>query len=128
MLRNGCHTTSAHCELLIYTYVNYVSFICLLTACESEYSNGIVWPKRQSGSSVSIRCSVLHSSFRSGVYITRMCFPNGQWGDVDMSACTMRSEATPLVMVETSSEVNASLLTSQVQYIVFTYNIQIQKS
>ena len=93
----------------------------MLTACESEYSNGIVWPRRQSGSSVSIRCSVLHSSFRSGVYITRMCLSNGEWSDVNMSACTMRSEATPLVMVETSSEVNVSLLTSQVQYCMYIY-------
>jgi len=101
--------------------------ICLLTACESEYSNGIVWPRRLSGSSVSIRCSVLHLSFRSGVYITRMCLPNGQWGDVDMSACTMKSETTPLVMVETSSEVNTSLLTSQVLYCMYVHTIQRQK-
>ena len=73
-----------------------------------------MWPRRQANNLVRIRCSALHSSFRSGVYITRMCYSNGEWGGVNMSACTMRLDANPLVLVETNSEVDATMLTNQV--------------
>ena len=92
----------------------YYLDLYLSTACDSEYRSGVVWPKRQYDNLVRIRCSALHSGFRSGVDITRMCYSNGEWGEVDMSACTMRSEATPIVMVETSSEVDSSMLINQV--------------
>ena len=90
------------------------NLLYLSTACDSEYSGGVVWPRRQSNQLVRIRCSALYSSFRSGVYITRMCYSNGEWGDVDMSACTMRSDANPVILVETRSEVDATMLINQV--------------
>ena len=64
-----------------------------------------------------IRCSALHSSFRPGVYIARMCNNNAEWGSVDYSNCTMRSNAVPLIMVEVkdlSSSVNATSAVKQV--------------
>ena len=43
-----------------------------------------------------------------------MCYSNGEWGDVDMSACTMRLGTFPLVMVETNSAEDDTLLMDEV--------------
>lgn len=50
-----------------------------------------------------IRCSAFHSSFRSGVYISRMCNEIGEWDEIDFSSCTMRLDAKPLLVFETNS-------------------------
>ena len=50
-----------------------------------------------------MRCSAFHSNFRSGVYITRMCSEDGEWGGIDFSSCTMRSDANPLLVFEINS-------------------------
>jgi len=47
-----------------------------------------------------------------------MCDSDGEWGDVDMSACTMRSDAIPILMVEASGQVDASMLINQVRKLV----------
>lgn len=60
---------------------------------------------------------MFHSSFRSGVYVTRMCDENGEWGDVDFSMCTMKSTATPLIVFEvntTTSPLRTSAIVNEV--------------
>ena len=60
-----------------------------------------------------VRCSRFYSSFSPGVYITRMCNSNGEWGNVDYSSCTIRLEALPLIIVEIQ-DLNSSISTSSV--------------
>ena len=81
---------------------------------------GILWPRQTSNTLARVRCSLLHSSFRSGVDITRMCYSNGEWADVDMSACTMRSDARPLVMMETDNGGDVTLIVSEVCIYIHT--------
>ena len=69
-------------------------------ACPQDYTGGILWNRHRINDVARIRCSTLYSSFRPGVYITRMCNSNGEWSAVDYSSCTMRLEALPLIMVE----------------------------
>ena len=72
----------------------------MYTGCQQSYVDGMLWDRHLTGQQARIRCSRLYKSFRPGVYITRMCYDNRQWGDVDFSSCTMRPEANPLIMVE----------------------------
>ncbi|XP_065884496.1 uncharacterized protein [Dysidea avara] len=116
-----CQFVTTVFQLIISREIN----LTVNEACDSEYSGGIVWPRRQANNLVRIRCSALHSSFRSGVYITRMCYSNGEWGGVNMSACTMRLDANPLVLVETNSEVDATMLTNQITNILEDNNYNI---
>jgi len=108
-----CHT----CSLYNWTIV--------FTACQEDYSTGILWQRHDSDQLARVRCSTLHSNFRSGVDITRMCYFNGEWADVDMSSCTMRSDASPLVMVETDNG-NVTVIVNEVcirnlQYMYYRY-------
>ena len=82
-------------------------------ACQPNYIDGTSWNRQLSGKQARIRCSTFHRSFRPGVYITRRCDNNGEWGDVDYSSCTMRPDALPVVMVE-GMGVNASSFAFQV--------------
>ena len=91
--------------------------LLLYIACEPEYKNGLFWERRQNNQLAQIRCSAFHSNFRSGVYISRMCSENGDWGDTDFSRCTMRSDANPLLVFEinsTSSVVDTTGIMSDV--------------
>ena len=45
------------------------------------------------------RCSELHSSFRSGVSVSRQCGDDGEWSPVDLRGCTMFINSNPLVIV-----------------------------
>ena len=86
-------------------------------ACEPEYKNGLLWERHQSNQMAQIRCSAFHSSFRSGVYISRMCNENGEWSEIDFSSCTMRLDAKPLLVFEinsTSSVVNTEEIMNDV--------------
>ncbi|XP_065894114.1 uncharacterized protein [Dysidea avara] len=108
------------CQLLEIIFFVQPSEILLnvLQACQSNYSMGILWPRQTSNTLARVRCSLLHSSFRSGVDITRMCYSNGEWADVDMSACTMRSDARPLVMMETDNGGDVTLIVSEITNIL----------
>ena len=86
-------------------------------ACEPEYRNGLLWERHQSNQTAQIRCSIFHPSFRSGVYIGRMCNENGEWSGIDFSSCTMRLDAKPLLVFEinsTSSVVNTEEIMNDV--------------
>jgi len=92
-------------------------------ACQTNYSNGISWSRYRIGLQATIRCSVFHPSFRSGVHITRTCDVNGEWGNANFSDCSMRQDAFPFIMVEGKglAETNTSLFESQVYACVCTY-------
>ena len=78
-------------------------YYVLYLACEPEYRSGLLWDRRQNNQLARIRCSMFHSNFRSGVYITRMCNENGEWGNIDFSSCTMRANTNPLLVFEINS-------------------------
>ena len=67
--------------------------------------------------SARVRCSRFYPSFSPGVYITRMCTNNGEWGNVDYSSCTMRLEALPLIMAEVKDLDSAISTTSVVNQV-----------
>jgi len=77
-----------------------------LLACDQDYNSGIVWEKQRTNESTDHSCSDLHSYFQSGVYISRQCHHNRQWGSVDFSDCILRPNSTLLVMVEVNSSSN----------------------
>ena len=86
-------------------------------ACPQNYIGGILWNRHRVNEVAHIRCSNFYSSFRPGVYITRMCNNNGEWGNADYSSCTMRLEALPLIMVEikdVDSSISATSVVNQV--------------
>jgi len=105
---------SPHIVWVIVIVVRSTLELVFLVACQKDYSTGILWPRHEPDQLARVRCSSLHSSFRSGVYITRMCYSNGEWSDVDISACTMRTNTSALVMVETHDHGNATLNTNEV--------------
>jgi len=82
--------------------IKFLLFVCLIIilACQQDYIGGILWSSHRINQLARVRCSKFHSSFRPGVFITRMCDNKGVWGTVDYSSCTMRLEAVPLLMVE----------------------------
>ena len=86
-----------------YKELKLTVFAVNILACEPDYRNGLVWERHQNNQLANIRCSVFHSNFRSGVYITRMCNDNGEWGDIDFSSCTMRANANPVLVFEVNS-------------------------
>ena len=89
-----------------------------LIACQQDYIGGILWNRHMINQVARIRCSAFHSSFRPGVYITRMCNNNGEWGSVDYSSCAIRLEAVPLILVEVKdpgSSANATSVVNQVR-------------
>ena len=93
---------------------------CYIThsACQQDYIGGLLWERQRVNQLARISCSRLHPSFHTGVYITRMCSPSGEWGRVDFCSCTMRLSATPFIMIEAkgfSSSENVSALSDQVQ-------------
>ena len=55
---------------------------------------------QSAGQLARLRCSEFHPSFRSGVYISRMCGSDGQWGEIDFTNCTMDLNSAPFVHVE----------------------------
>ena len=88
-----------------------------LTACPQDYSGGILWNRHRVNEIAHIRCSNFHPSFRPGVYITRMCNSNGEWGNVDYSSCTMKLKVLPVIMIEVKqfdSSINTTSIVNQV--------------
>lgn len=103
----------------VHTYVVITVLWFTYVACEPQYKNGLLWERHQNNQLARIRCSAFHSNFRSGVYITRICNENGEWGVIDFSSCTMRSDAKPLLVFEinsTSLVVNAEGVMNDVSY------------
>ena len=73
---------------------------CVLsTACEADFTGGLLWPTSRRDRLVTQRCSELHPSFRSGVMISRQCGSNGNWLPVSVQDCTMFDNSNPLVIV-----------------------------
>ena len=60
-----------------------------------------MWRKQGSNSLARVNCSELHPSFRPDVYITRRCSLNRVWGSVDISACTIRPDASQSFFIMT---------------------------
>ena len=84
------------------------SYNYFYVGCQPSYIDGILWNRHLVGGQARVRCSRLYRSFRPGVYITRMCNDNKEWGDVDYSSCTMRPGANPLIMFEIIGTVDMS--------------------
>ena len=68
-------------------------------ACENDFSASLIWPSSRRSRLVTQRCSELHSSFHSGVSVTRQCGDDGEWSPVDLRDCTMFINSNPLVIV-----------------------------
>ena len=99
-----------------YVYCNNIISLCLV--CKRDYSEGLVWEKLEVNQLSRIYCASLHSSFHSEVFITRYCYGNRKWGNVDFSSCTMSSDAQLLIMTEirgnTTTAANAPLIVNDV--------------
>ena len=64
-----------------------------------DFASGLLWPTSARNRVVTKRCSTLHPSFRSRVYISRNCNDDGTWGPVDDSKCTTLSNAIPTLII-----------------------------
>ena len=69
----------------------------MLTACQSDFANGVLWNATKQGESSSVRCSSLHPNFRYGMR-TRSC-KNGGWSSVSIRDCTMHSNSHSVIIV-----------------------------
>jgi len=86
-------------------------------ACQKDYTGGLLWERQRVNQLARIRCSRFHPSLHSGVYITRMCNSNGEWGSVDFCSCTMRLSAIPFILIEVKGfglRANVTALSDQV--------------
>lgn len=97
LLRMGQHL---HVNMEGFSQSCIVYDVCLCLVCQRHYSEGLVWEKLEVNQLSRIYCASLHSSFHSEVFITRYCYGNREWGNVDFSSCTMRPDADLLVMTE----------------------------
>ena len=77
-------------------------------ACLQNFSGGLLWPTSRRDREVTQRCSTLHPSFRSGVFISRKCNADGTWGVVDESSCTAHSIAIPTLILSFAVNVSQS--------------------
>ena len=96
----------------------YCNIHTMILVCQQHYSEGLVWEKLEVNQLSRIYCASLHSSFHSEVFITRYCYGNRKWGNVDFSSCTMRPDAKLLIMTEirgnATTTANALLLVNNV--------------
>lgn len=90
-------------------YCNHIHHVMCL-ACQQDYSEGLVWEKLEANQLSRIYCASLHSSFHSEVFITRYCYSNRKWGNVDFSSCTMKPDARLLIMTETRGNITAAVV------------------
>ena len=88
-----------------------------LTACPQNYTGGILWNRHRVNEIAHIRCSRFYPSFSPGVFITRMCNSNGEWGNVDYSSCTLRQGVFPLIMIEVKDPDNSISVASVVNQV-----------
>ena len=77
-------------------------------ACLQNFSGGLLWPTSRHDREATQRCSILHPSFRSGVFISRKCNADGTWGPVDESNCTAQSNAIPTLILSFAVNVSQS--------------------
>ena len=91
-------------------YVMILLSICFFhsLACLQNFSGGLLWPTSRRDREVTQRCSTLHPSFRSGVFISRKCNADGTWGPVDESNCTAQSNAIPTLILSFAVNVSQS--------------------
>ena len=61
-------------------------------------SHGLIWKDQSEDTTTFIRCSELHSNFRSGTYASRKC--SGEWGNVNLTDCTMYAYTDPVVVTQ----------------------------
>ena len=73
--------------------------LMFLLACSEDFSGGLFWSNSRQNLQVTQPCSVLHSSFRSGVTIGRNCQNDSTWSSVDLTNCTMFAGSSPVVVV-----------------------------
>ena len=82
----------------MHEYVSTYIFVTLI-ACQSDFTNGILWNATKRNQTSSLKCSSLHSSFRDGLQITRSCNSDGSWSNVNVVDCTMRITSPSVVIV-----------------------------
>jgi len=87
-----------------------------MIVCPKDYSQGLLWEQLDTNRLSRVYCESLHPSFNSEGFITRYCNADRQWGDVDFSSCTMKSDAKLLIMTEIRE--NATIATPSAQSIV----------
>jgi len=112
------HIENIHCEyawlsLLFLTYVVLVTHV----ACPQDYIGGLLWERQRANQLARISCSRFHPSLHTGVYVTRTCGSNGEWGSVDFCRCTMRLNSMPFILIEVKGfgpSINVTALTNQV--------------
>lgn len=97
----------------VYLVVNFN--IVAFAACEADFTGALLWPTSRRSRLVTQRCSALHSSFRSGVMVSRQCGDDGNWSPVSIQNCTMFNDSNPIVIVYftvNTSNINEVDLTS----------------
>lgn len=110
------------------TYIHIAMYVCsnqlsscvlFSTACQNEFSGGLFWVNSRRGTHVSQPCSELHSSFRFGVSISRLCRADGSWSPVDLRNCTMFRDSNPAVVVYFTTNLNNTVMPNNVSsYII----------
>ena len=96
--------------------------------CPEEVGEGVLWPRTEGTTEVSIACNVAGSLFRQGTFITRTCTETGVWGSIDLSTCTLVSDASPFILLsfiletdEESTTVDEGIESSQLEAEVYDH-------
>jgi len=88
-------------ETFIFTAFYAYNYFSIFVVCQQDFDSGVMWGKQGSNTLARVNCSELHPSFRPDVYITRWCLLDRVWGSVDISACTIRPDASQSFFIMT---------------------------
>ena len=98
----------------------YIERVIFLVACLSSISHGLIWDNQSADTTSFKRCSDLHYNFRSRVYASRKCSPNGEWQDVDLTNCTMHLYSDTVL-------VSQATLTPANPFVVSAFNASVSR-
>ena len=113
---------------MLYPYTVCYPCISFSAYCPKEIGEGIIWPMTERSTKVSIACNVAGSLFRQGTFITRTCTETGVWDSIDLSTCTLVSDASQFILLSfvletegNSTTVDEGIESSQLEAAVITF-------
>ena len=67
--------------------------------CPLEYNAGFLWMAREAGSVATLSCAEAGDQFSPFTDITRKCMLSGEWDGVDLTNCSVLSDAKSFASV-----------------------------
>ena len=78
-----------------------VLIYCIIVCSGLSLSYGTTWSPTAVDGMARTRCARIHPSFWYGPIVTRRCLDGGVWDTPDLSRCSVRVNANPLIIIST---------------------------